>query len=183
MSDPYIGEIRLFAGNYAPENWALCNGSLLSISQYEALYALIGTTYGGDGVTNFAIPDLRGRLPIHMGTYTVQGDTTVTYPIGSTDGAETAAVTADQMPVHTHTACGQSVTGTQPGPGGNVWAAPSSAGVAVNQYLTDLSGITLKSMDANSIQSTGGSQVHNNVMPGIVLNYIIALVGLWPDKP
>lgn len=181
MSDPFIGEIRLFAGNYAPENWAVCDGSLLTISQYQALFALLGTTYGGNGSTTFGIPDLRGRLPIHMGTYSVTGDTTVTYPIGSTGGAETVAVTADQMPVHTHTACGQSVTGTQPGPGGNVWAAPSANGVAVNQYLTEVTGVTLKQMDANSIQSTGSGQAHNNVMPGIVLNYIIALVGIFPD--
>lgn len=179
MSDPYYGEIRIFAGNYAPENWAICDGRLLQISEYSPLFALIGTTYGGDGVRTFAIPDLRGRLPIHMGQYSAQNDTPVTYTIGSAAGTETVTVTTAQMPAHTHVANGQSANGTQPGPAGGVWAAPGGK----FQYLDNLTGATMKTMDPDLIANAGGSQPHNNVMPYLAMNYIIALQGYWPDRP
>ena len=118
MSDQYLGEIRMFAGNYAPEGWAMCNGQLLMINQNEALFSLIGTTYGGDGQTTFALPDLQGRVPVHTGRNNVTG---TVYPLGQKGGTETVTLVADQLPRHTHAVNAQSQAGTSSTPDNNYW--------------------------------------------------------------
>lgn len=172
MSDPYVGEIRMFSGNYAPQDWALCNGQMLPIQGNETLYSLIGTTYGGDGTTNFALPDLRGRLPIHRGQNPHTG---TTYVIGQTGGTETVMLTEAQLPVHTHTACARSGNGTQTEPANNLWAAPAGN----FQYLPNTAAD--KSMNAANIAATGGGQAHYNMMPYLAINFIICLNnGIFP---
>jgi microcystin-dependent protein len=125
MSEPYIGEIRMVGFNFAPQGWAMCDGQLMSIGGNDALFALIGTTYGGDGQSTFALPDFRSRIPIHQGT----GSSGTTYIIGESSGMETVTLTVNQIPAHSHPAQAQSGAGNQPGPGGNVWASSS-----LNQY-------------------------------------------------
>src|SRR5690242_6243839 len=119
MSDAYYGEIRMFAGNFAPMSWAFCDGQLLPIDQHESLYNLIGTTYGGDGQSTFALPDLRGRVPIHQGTDSANG---TSFAIGETGGVETVTLTTSQIPVHTHALAATNAAGTQLNPGGNLLA-------------------------------------------------------------
>lgn len=179
MSDPYIGEIRMFGGNYAPENWHFCDGSLLSISAYEVLFSLIGTTYGGDGVSNFALPDLRGRLPIGQG----QGAGLTNRLLGEKKGAEMVGLTLDQTPAHTHTVNAASATGTQPSPGNGVWASVATA----NQFITPAEiKSPAVSHDMNSAAiGTGypaGDSAHDNMMPSFTLNFIIALQGEYPTR-
>jgi len=164
VSDQYVGEIRMFAGNYAPQGWALCNGQLLNISQYEVLYVLIGTTYGGDGRTTFALPDLRGRIPIHKST---------AFPLGSLGGAEKVTLTTQQLPAHTHTASATTNTGDSASPANAVWAA-------ITNYSDDTSKIV--SMNASTIASSGGSQAHDNMMPSTAVSFIIALEGIFPSQ-
>lgn len=164
MSDQYVGEIRMFAGNYAPQGWALCNGQLLNISQYEVLYVLIGTTYGGDGRTTFALPDLRGRVPIHNNN---------AMPLGSLGGTEKVTLTTQQLPAHTHIASATTITGDVSSPANGVWAA-------INNYSDDTS--KLVSMSASGIAAAGGSQAHDNMMPSTAVSFIIALEGIFPSE-
>ncbi|RJX39229.1 phage tail protein [Paenibacillus pinisoli] len=164
MSDQYVGEIRMFAGNYAPQGWALCNGQLLSISQHEVLYVLLGTTYGGDGRTTFALPDLRGRVPIHNNN---------TIPLGSLGGSEKVTLTSQQLPAHTHMASATANTGDQSSPANGVWAA-------ITNYSEDASKIV--SMNANAVAPAGGSQAHDNMMPSTAVSFIIALEGIFPSE-
>lgn len=173
MSNPYIGEIRMFAGNFAPSGWAFCDGSLLSIANYEALYQLIGTTYGGDGVNTFALPDLRSRVPLHQGT----GPGSSTYVLGQNGGGETVTLTATQLPAHVHTAQGSSDVGTTNSPGAGVWAAQP----LVEQFQpTPTPG---ESMNPASIAaSTGGGQPHDNMLPYLGINFIISLFGVFPSQ-
>lgn len=173
MSDPYLGEIRMFGGNYAPEGWALCNGQLLNIQGNEALYSLIGVTYGGDGSTNFALPDLRGRLPIHKGQNPTTG---TTYVMGQKAGTETVTLTEAQLPTHTHAACARSENGTQAGPANGIWADPADK----LQYLPATTAD--KQMNAANIVAAGGGQPHGNVMPYFPLSFIIALQGYYPTQ-
>jgi len=169
MSDQYVGEIRVFGGNYAPEGWAMCNGQLLPINGNEALFSLIGQTYGGDGVTNFALPDLRGRLALHMGT----GTTGSIYSMGQVGGSETVTLTSAQLPAHTHAAQAQSAQGTAASPSNAFWA-----GSTINQYAnTAPDGV----MDPAALGSAGGNQAHDNMMPYLTLTFIIALEGIYPD--
>ncbi len=172
MSDQYLGEIRLFAGNYAPMGWAFCNGQRLNISQYEALYSLIGTTYGGDGQTTFALPDLRGRVPIGMGA---NPDTGTQYMIGQTGGTETVKLTENHLPAHTHTVAATSLAGTLPSPS-NAFFASSS----VKQYST--SSTTTSKMDTVVLGGSGGNDDHDNMAPFRALTYIISLEGIYPSK-
>jgi microcystin-dependent protein len=172
MSQPYIGEIRLFGGNFAPVDWAFCDGAILAISQYETLFTLIGTTYGGDGQSTFGLPDLRGRAPLHQGT--AAGG--ATYGVGDTGGAETVTLTASQLPNHTHTLAAATGSGTTADPTGNVLgASPSSAlyvdGIAPTSTLA-----------VTSLTPRGGSQAHDNLMPYLTVNPIIALVGVFPTQ-
>jgi microcystin-dependent protein len=170
--DMYLGEVRMFAGNYAPENWQLCNGQLLSISEYQALYALIGTTYGGDGVQTFGLPDLQGRVPIHLG----QGPGTSNYALGQKGGQEAVALGVEQLPAHTHALNAFSGVGTTDVPTNNYFAQ-TGTGYVVYSDQTPTS--TMANVAAGP--SAGGNQVHENMMPFMAISYIIAVVGLYPQ--
>jgi microcystin-dependent protein len=154
----------MFGGNYAPLNWALCDGQLLPISQYSPLYSLIGTTYGGDGVTNFALPNLQSRIPLH---------TSPAYPMGAKAGVETVTLTPQQIPAHTHVPQANSV-GALTTPGNNFWANSTA-----NQFTT---GAPTGVMNAGAVSSAGNSQPHDNMVPFQVVNFIIALVGIFPTQ-
>lgn len=175
MSDNFCGEIRMFSGNYAPQDWALCNGQTLQISQYNTLYALIGTTYGGDGVATFNVPDLRGRIPIHMGT----GTGLTPRVVGQAMGTENVTLTADTIPAHTHALNATNVTGTLCDPNGNILAGCTATNL-LQSYTTTNAAPT--AMNAAAVSSAGGNQPHNNMMPGLCINYIIALDGYFPQK-
>lgn len=171
MSTPYIGEIRIFAGNFAPAGWAFCHGQLLAVSQHDALFSLIGTTYGGDGQTTFALPELRGRLPIHAGT----GPGLSPRALGSQGGSEQVSLTVNQMPSHGHGPLqATSLRGSSANPGGAVLAESPQ----ISPYAAEAPGVSL---DANSVSTAGGSQPHNNVMPFLCVNFIIALFGIFPS--
>ena len=170
MSEPFIGEIRLVGFNFAPVGWALCDGQLLSIAENDALFALIGTTYGGDGQSTFALPNFQSRIPIHQGT----GSSGTTYTIGEMGGTETVTLIVNQIPTHTHPAQAQSGAGNQPGPGGNVWASSS-----LNQYNSSAAD---SDMNALAITPSGGSQPHDNMMPFLTINFVIALEGIFPSR-
>lgn len=166
MSEPFIGEIQAFSFNYAPRGWALCNGQLLAINQNQALYAILGNTYGGDGVTTFALPDLRGRTPVHVG----QGVT-----LGQSAGEEAHTLTVNEMPQHTHQAMANQSNSTSSKPTDNVWG-PAPAGS--NSYTATANAV----MNANALSTAGGSQPHSNMQPSLVLNYCIALQGIFPSR-
>ena len=170
MSDQYIGEIRMFGGNFAPQEWAMCNGQLLPISQNDALFALIGTTYGGDGIQTFALPNLQGRVPIHVG----QGAGLSSYVQGQTGGVENVTLAAVQLPSHSHPAQASSAGSGSSDPTGNVWA--SSA--ATKQYAASSSG----TMAAGAVGVTGSGTPHLNIMPVLAVTFIIALVGVFPTR-
>ncbi|HQU84919.1 MAG TPA: tail fiber protein [Pyrinomonadaceae bacterium] len=171
MSDPFIGEIRMFGGNFAPLNWALCNGAAQSIAQNDALYALIGTTYGGDGINTFNLPDLQGRLPIHQGT--LAGGST--YVIGQQLGTETVTLTNAQMPAHSHPISANSNNGSSPNPSGNFVAGTTLAPYA-QSVPTD------QTLNAQTIGVAGGSQPHTNLMPYLCVTFIISLFGIFPQR-
>lgn len=177
MSEPFTAEIRIFAGNFAPRGWAFCNGQLLPIAQNTALFSLIGTTYGGDGRTTTALPNLKGRAPMHPG----RGPGLTSRRLGQRGGTEMISLSEAQMPSHTHTANG--VDASQFG-GGATTGDPENAspgGVAAGSaYRSDASSAV--TMADASLQNTGGSQPHNNLQPFITLNFIIALVGLYPSR-
>jgi microcystin-dependent protein len=156
----------MFAGNFAPANWALCNGQLLPISSYEALFTLLGTTYGGDGMNTFAVPDLRGRVPVHQG----QGPGLTNCVIGQPGGAESVTLSPAQMSMHAHNPACNSQPGTSTDPTNNFWAASS-----------DLSPYSDQTLNATMFSSAGGSQPHENMMPYVATNYIIALFGIYPS--
>jgi microcystin-dependent protein len=166
MSNPYIGEIRLFGGNYAPVDWAFCNGALLPISEYPELYMLIGTTYGGDGVNTFALPNLMGRIPIHQGTG-LDGNT---YVLGESAGAESVTLTINQIPQHSHAPIGSS-SGGQTTPIGN------SYGSGEDLFSTAAPSVALL---PGTVANVGGSQPHSNLMPSLCVSYIIAVYGVYP---
>lgn len=165
MSDPYIGEIRMVGFNFAPVGWALCNGQILPISQNDALFSLIGTTYGGDGVNTFALPDLQCRIPFH------QGDGLV---LGQPSGTEVVTLTTNQIPAHTHSLNASSQAGTQPSPAGGFWAQST-----LGQFSSEA---PLHTMDPSTIAPAGGSQPHDNVPPFLVINFIISLFGIFPSQ-
>lgn len=171
MSEPFVGEIRMFAGNFAPRSWALCDGQLLSVSSNNALFSLLGTIYGGDGRTTFGLPDMRGRLPIHMGS----GPGMTTRPIGQKSGSETVTVIAGELPTHTHAFQASTEGGADASPQGKV--VSNSPGVKM--FIEDPPGV---SMASSAIASAGGSQSHDNVMPFQCVNFIIALSGIFPSR-
>lgn len=170
MSDQYLGEIRMFAGTYAPQGWALCNGQLLQIAEYEALYTLLGTTYGGDGRTTFGVPDMRGRVPVSMGNGGGGN-----YPLGQKGGTETVTLLESQLPAHTHLPAAQSAPGDQALPTNNVWASKKV-------FEKPADDIPLVPMSAAAISSTGGNQPHENLMPYLAVSFIIATVGIFPSQ-
>ena len=175
MSDPFIGEIRIFAGNFAPNGWALCNGQLLQISQNTALYAVIGTTYGGDGKTNFALPNLQGQIPVQFG----EGSGLSNRNLGASFGEETATLTANQMPAHSHSATIKGAsTGTTNQPQDNLFGKIPRT----NMYSAPDAALTNMAEGSISLQSAGGSLAHNNMQPYTTLNFIIAIHGLFPVR-
>jgi len=169
MSDPYIGEIRMVGFNFAPVNWALCNGQILAIAQYDALFNLIGTTYGGDGQTTFALPNLQSRIPFHQGT-----SSQATMVLGQLSGSETVTLTTGQIPAHSHLLNASSGAGTQASPANGVWAQSS-----LEEFSTEALAHT---MDPSTIAPTGGSQPHDNMPPFLVINFIISLYGIYPSQ-
>ena len=165
MAQPYVGEIRMFAGNFEPAGWMHCIGQLLPISENETLFQLIGTTYGGDGQNTFGLPDLRGRVPVHLGSG---------FTLAQQGGQETVTLTAQQLPPHTHTAAAASAPGNSDSPAG----AAAWAGVATTLYS---SSATNAQMNAAALLATGGSQTHDNMSPYLAINYIISLFGIFPS--
>ena len=170
----FVGEIRIFAGNFAPETWMLCNGQLLNISQYSTLFGVIGTTYGGDGQTTFALPDLRGRLPLHPGT-----NAGVTFDQGEMGGTETMTLTTDTMPEHLH-ALQATTSGFQWSPAGALPAQVFSTQSGVLAYGDDVGEPA--NLHPETLQPTGGGQPHTNVQPFLCLNFIIATQGALPSQ-
>ena len=172
MAQPFIGEIRMFAGNFPPNGWMFCDGQLMPISQNDALFILIGTTYGGDGQETFALPNLQSRVPMHFGN----GPDGVNYQMGESGGVESVTLTTQQIPVHTHTLIGSSGGATQTGPGGNIYATSAQVEYATAGLTTD------SNMNAAAISPVGGSQPHENLQPYICINYILSLFGLFPSQ-
>src|SRR5262245_11644664 len=168
MAQPYVGEIRMFAGNFAPAGWMFCEGQLLPISEYETLFNLIGTTYGGDGQSTFALPDLRGRIPIHQGN---------NFTFAEIGGVETVTLTVSQMPTHPHALLGSGSTAASADPGGNVGGRVTVA--AVFPYGTDA---PLQPLSPQAVGATGGSQPHNNFQPYLCVDFIISLFGIFPSQ-
>ncbi len=169
-ASPFIAEIILFAGNFAPRGWAFCNGQILPIAQNTALFSILGTTYGGNGQTTFALPDLRSRVPVHAG----QGPGLSSYTLGQTGGVESVTLTANEMPAHSHTATNPAanVDPTSNRPAANL--APARGGAYAPTPAAQLAGPT--------VAPAGGSQPHSNVQPHLTLNYIIALQGIFPSR-
>jgi microcystin-dependent protein len=172
MAQPYVGEIRMFGGNFAPAGWEFCNGQLLPISENETLFNLIGTTYGGDGQATFALPDLQGRLPVHQGT----GQGLSAYVIGETGGVETVTLTTQQIPGHTHAV---QAYGDQPGsaanPGGKLLAQSFNVVPFINDVPTG-------SFNAAAVDLVGGNQPHTNIQPYLCISFIISLFGIFPSQ-
>lgn len=165
MAQPYVGEIRLFAGNYAPTGWLFCNGQVLRIVDYETLFQLIGTTYGGDGQTTFAVPDLRGRVPIHTGNG---------YTVAQRGGVESVTLNLGQVPAHTHPLVASTDPGTEPTPQGNLLAA----GTSMRPYSYQA---TDTNMGGEAVNPTGAGQPHDNMQPYLSLSFIISLNGIYPS--
>jgi microcystin-dependent protein len=170
MATPFIGQITMFGGNFAPFGYAFCNGQLLSIAQNTALFALIGTTYGGDGQTTFGLPDLRGRVPVHQG----QGPGLQSYVIGQNGGTETVTLITSQVPAHSHTLAANSNPGDSSSPANSFFAAVSSSIYS--------SSAPNAQMNAAAVGLAGGSQPHDNMLPFLVINFIIALQGIFPSR-
>jgi microcystin-dependent protein len=164
MAQPYIGEIRMFAGNFAPAGWMLCEGQILPISENDTLFVLLGTTYGGDGESTFGLPDLRGRLPLHQGSGFV---------LAQSGGTETVTLTSQQIPIHNHAFVTSTATATQLSPQNSL---PGNS-ASIDLYREAVPGTGL---NAQAIGPVGGNQPHNNLQPYLCINFIISLYGLYP---
>ena len=171
--DPFLGQIVMFGGNFAPRGWAFCNGQLLAISQYSALFSILGTTYGGDGRTTFALPDLRGRAPVSA----EQGPGLSDYRLGEKRGNENTTLSVANLPSHTHTARAQSGDGDSATPVGNVWS--DDLGVSSATYST--AGAN-SNMNTQAIANTGGNAAFSNTAPRLAVYFIIALQGTFPSR-
>ncbi len=169
MSEPFLAEIRLVGFNFAPRGWAFCDGQILPINQNQSLYSLLGTTYGGDGRTSFALPDLRGRTPIHVG----DGHT-----LGQKSGAETVALTAAEIAGHTHTAKASSTAANIGNPNGKVLAASDPG----QNHYRNPEAATMTALRSGTVANAGGGQAHNNMQPYLAVNFCIALLGLFPSR-
>ena len=172
MSSPFIGEIRMFGGNFAPQGWAFCNGALMAIAENDALFTLIGTTYGGDGQETFGLPDLQGRVPVHQGTLQSSG---TTYNIGEKAGVESVTLTVNQIPAHRHSAQANSTGASSPSPAGGVWAAGNVVALTPGANVN-------ANMNPNALGASGGSQPHDNMVPFLTINFIISLFGVFPSQ-
>ena len=166
MSEPFLGEIRPFGFNFPPKGWAACDGQLMPINQNQALFALLGTMYGGNGVTTFGLPDLRGRAGMHVGQGHTQGESA---------GTEAVTLSTSELPQHTHRANASNVVATQPSPAGKFWAQDSDGNVVYNSTGS-------APMAAGAIGTAGGSQPHPNMQPFLAVNYCIALTGIFPSR-
>jgi microcystin-dependent protein len=165
MAQPYVGEIRIFAGNFAPAGWMFCEGQLLPISENEVLFQLIGTTYGGDGQSTFAMPDMRGRLPIHQGSGFV---------LAQPGGVEQVTLTVSQIPAHTHAFQATNNPADSPSPQGNMMGVSSNT----NVFFNDTPNVT---MSPSMLSSVGGNQPHSNIQPFLCVDFIISLYGIFPS--
>jgi microcystin-dependent protein len=171
MAEPFLSEIRIMSFEFAPKGWALCNGQLLPINQNQALFSLLGTTFGGDGRVNFGLPDLRNRIPIHVGS----GHT-----LGERGGEEAHTLSTSELPTHTHLLNGSSVNAGAIAPSGNVLAkGAASNGNPINYYSTNTSNLV--AMNVGALSNVGGSQAHLNMQPFLTLNFCIALQGIFPS--
>ena len=170
MSEPFVGEIRIFAGNFAPRGWAYCDGQLQAVSQNDALFSLLGTIYGGDGRTTFGLPDLRGRIPVHAGS----GPGLTPRKLGAKSGEENVTVTSQTTPTHTHA---WAATGGAP-----LNTSPVGALVAKPTPLIFDTGTPTSPMDTTMVENQGGSQQHTNLMPFLCVHFIIALFGIYPSR-
>ena len=175
MQDPYIGEVRMFAGTFAPRGWAYCDGQILLIQQNTALFGLLGTTYGGDGRTTFALPDLRGSSPVGAGHR--PGLTGLT--LGGRDGSPTVTLRLSELPVHTHPLRATDAAGTSDNPSGAVWAQSGRGRARERLYATAGPQVA---MSPDVVVSAGSDQPHENMPPYLKLGFVIALVGLWPPR-
>jgi microcystin-dependent protein len=172
MSSPFVGEIRMFGGNFAPAGWAFCNGALVPISENDTLFTLIGTTYGGDGQETFALPDLQSRLPVHAG----QGPgISQNYQLGQTGGVESVTLTVPQIPIHTHAFFASTAPASSLDPGGQVIAQSGQRAV----YTEDA---TTTNLAPSAISPIGGSQPHENMAPYLCISFIISLFGIFPQQ-
>jgi microcystin-dependent protein len=169
MSQPYVGEIRMFGGNFAPVGWAFCNGQAMPISDNEVLFQLIGTTYGGDGQETFNLPNLQGRVPIHMGSG---------FTIGQSGGVSSVTLSSQQMPAHGHPLLGSTATAAGTNPQNTVFAHLPDAGVQSAYGSTAPFG----AIDTSSVSQIGGSQPHDNMQPYLTVNFIISLYGIYPQQ-
>jgi microcystin-dependent protein len=173
MADPFVAEIRIFPFNFAPKGWAFCNGQLLPLSQNTALFSLLGTTYGGNGKSNFALPDMQGNAPMHPG----RGPGLSLHDLGQTGGSEFVTLLESQMPSHSHAQMGNTTTATKSLPTGNSFAR----GSGITPYLAP-AGAPVVTMAFQAITPAGGSLPHNNMQPYLTLNFNIALQGVFPPR-
>jgi microcystin-dependent protein len=164
MSEPFIGEIKIISWNFPPKGWAFCNGQLLPINQNQALFSILGTTYGGDGRVNFGLPNLQGRMPVHVGNG---------ISLGESGGEQAHTLNVSELPAHSHAPVGNSQPANAGAPAGNLWAAGAASSFGATPDST---------MRVGMIGNTGGSQPHENMSPYLVLNFVIALVGIFPSR-
>ena len=176
MSNPFLSEIRIFTGNFAPKGWALCDGQLMSISQNTALFSLLGTTYGGNGTSNFALPNLQGMAPLGAG----QGSGLSRRDLGEIGGEPAVTLLTTEMPVHTHTVKALDGAGDTTNVVGTTWAKATEGRVAENLYAAP--GTSPPTMNPSAVSVAGGNQPHNNMPPYLTLNFIIALQGVFPAR-
>jgi microcystin-dependent protein len=175
--DPFVAEIRIFAGNFAPKGWALCDGQILPISQNTALFSLLGTTYGGDGKSNFALPNLQGAAPMHPG----QGPGLSLHDLGESGGTQGVTLLQTEIPGHTHGVQAKATAGNQDTPNNALWASAASGRQTVPMYAAS-SGATIGNLDPSALGITGGNLPHNNLQPYLGLTFIIALQGVFPPR-
>jgi microcystin-dependent protein len=174
MADPFVAEIRIFPFNFAPKGWAFCDGQLLPISQNTALFSLLGTTYGGDGKSTFALPDMEGNSPMHPG----QGPGLSLHDLGEIGGSETVTLLESEIPAHAHTLMASGTSSTKPNPAGNALTRIQSG---ATPYVPP-AGAPLVSFSPSALTPAGGNQPHNNMMPYLTLNFCIALQGVFPPR-
>ncbi|MEY9092535.1 phage tail protein [Paenibacillus sp. RC84] len=179
MADAYLGEIRIFAGNYAPRDWAFCNGQLMQVRQYTALFAILGMQYGGDGKTTFALPNLMGKAPMHQGA----GQGLTPRVVGQSVGSPTETLLTTEIPSHTHVPQSVNAVGSDTNPTGNFWAQSPAEGRPGREKQRNLYDPTpTVQMSPVNLSVTGGSQPHNNMQPFLAMNYIICLSGEFPPR-